>query len=104
MNEELKLCSICGSEGITKIYGTYEYVLCLNPDCPAMLPLEQWQSRPIEDDLRAENDVLKKKLEMAMGALNKIDNMPDTSLVGQNGYAPSWTARDALAAIEKVGK
>ena len=66
MNDELKKCPFCGSEGEILFYGnvSVKYASCKNTKCSLMTPLDEWQSRPIEDALRAKLDEAKEALEV----------------------------------------
>jgi hypothetical protein len=70
MREELKACWSCGkpgiytdSEGDASIYGIQtHWCSCSDPACMRSgicFTVDQWQSRPIEDKLEAENAALK---------------------------------------------
>ena len=75
---ELKLCSYCKSvpqANTWTLHGISETrYFCPNPECPhsvRTVTLEQWNTRPIEDELRkriaeleAENDELKERVAM----------------------------------------
>src|SRR5574340_379758 len=64
MSDELKPCPFCGEKATkpeTMIDGC---VCCSNPDCVAWTfpsTIKQWQTRPIEDALRAELGALKER-------------------------------------------
>ena len=82
---ELKLCSYCKSvpQGNTwTLHGITETrYFCPNPDCPhsvRTVTLEQWNTRPIEDDLRkriaeleGELAELKERFDITDGLLNQ---------------------------------
>ena len=64
MNEQAKPCPFCGKEPQINIYPNYgnppydeKLYFCANPKCQNYLgkgmTLEQWNTRPIEDALRA---------------------------------------------------
>ena len=64
MSEELKACSYCGKQPQGNNWHTYGRnpkdemrYFCANHDCPngfhKVLTLEEWNTRPIEDALRA---------------------------------------------------
>ena len=57
MSEELKACPFCGCEEVSRSEIMPNMVLCSNIDCyfyAVYTPVMIWQSRPIEDELRAE--------------------------------------------------
>lgn len=57
MSEELKACPFCGCEEVSLSEIMPNMVLCSNIDCyfyAVYTPVMIWQSRPIEDELRAE--------------------------------------------------
>jgi len=53
LHEGLKRCPFCGGKVTHKLGENVipETVFCLN--CPVAIPTEIWQSRPIEDELKA---------------------------------------------------
>ena len=61
MSEELKACSICGGNN-TRYFDAYKEVVVhtCNDGYVYLQNTQRWQSRPLEDALRAENEVLKK--------------------------------------------
>jgi ribosomal protein S27AE len=65
MSDELKLCPLCGN--IAEIMANHEKpVSCSNRDCSlwaALSTVEEWNTRPIEDELREKIDLLKALLE-----------------------------------------
>lgn len=72
MTNELKKYPFCGSE-VEMHRGVYsQYIMCRNKECEAMslsnmdgaVVLKAWNTRPIEDALRAENERLKKQYEI----------------------------------------
>jgi hypothetical protein len=100
MNDELKACPFCGSDAMTSDDGDYVWCNGHRNSCPGYVGsrVEKWNRRPLEDALTAERDALETKLEIAVEALKKIDSPT------YQGPHPMQIARDALAAIEKVGK
>jgi hypothetical protein len=60
--DELKACPFCNKSPI-ELHGKWTgFVECITDGCPIILrkmTIEQWQSRPIEDALTAENERLK---------------------------------------------
>ena len=57
---ELKLCCSCGNKGL--LINDGEDVVCINIKCHfwnEFIPYSTWQSRPIEDQLKAENERLR---------------------------------------------
>ena len=75
MSEELRPCPFCGSDDIESIdaNNNYHYMHCMKcggdgtPDLGISGAIEMWNTRPIEDDLRA-------KLDIAIGWFDKIIN------------------------------
>ena len=68
MSEELRPCPFCGEEPVQ----SGNFVACGNENCPTcdnywtdpqILTIEQWNTRPIEDELRAEIERLKVRIE-----------------------------------------
>jgi hypothetical protein len=66
-----KDCSICGQAAGTFIKnaypcGTQEFAYCLNTNClySGYMPIETWNSRPLEDALQKRIEELKKDREM----------------------------------------
>ena len=60
---ELKLCCSCGNKGL--LINDGEDVVCINIKCHfwnEFIPYSTWQSRPIEDQLKAENERLREAL------------------------------------------
>lgn len=67
MSKELKLCPFCGSNGhqTKNLKGRVSYS-CENGMCPSYrvdMCLDEWQSRPLETALEAENKRLREALE-----------------------------------------
>ena len=78
MSEELKACPFCGQTNISIEYdGIYRWAECRNTKCETTgkihaflvdagnteyLVAKEWNTRPIEDQLRAENEKLKEAL------------------------------------------
>jgi hypothetical protein len=63
---ELKPCPFCGKNELRQL-GALKKVQCINESCDhafknPMLPIA-WQTRPIEDALRAENERLREALQ-----------------------------------------
>jgi hypothetical protein len=84
MREEIKqkeeglcCCPFCGSgidyyiDAITEHTGKSIYIRCPNCNMAISITKERWNSRPLENNLCAERDMLTKKLEMATRAMNK---------------------------------
>lgn len=74
---ELKPCPFCGSEATDEA----NYCACCNPDCEFVgwfFLKEQWNTRPVEDALRAENEELKAKVaqleEYHKGAIHALNS------------------------------
>jgi hypothetical protein len=78
MSEELKACPLCGSQivysngdgKISDISPTY-WGVCSNKNCPlhiVPIHIENLQSRPIEDALRAENEQITKEAKVFFDA------------------------------------
>lgn len=74
MTDEPKRCSSCGKPPQGNNWHTYGknpkdemHYFCANHDCPngfhEALTLEQWNTRPIEDELSAEVERLKQNLD-----------------------------------------
>lgn len=67
--DELKLCPFCGSvpEIIEAPLAKVKFAECKNPNCPLQyyrwLLDEEWQTRPVEDALKAEIAKLRAELE-----------------------------------------
>ncbi len=61
MSEEPKKCPICGNVGEISPYGKARWVSCSNSICSLMLPFDEWQSRPLEDALRAKLHEIEEK-------------------------------------------
>jgi hypothetical protein len=103
MSEELRACPFCGSEPEyfdNEGEGWKGMCWCTNRKCSARDPMtvEEWNTRPIEDTLRA-------KLEVAMKALNII-------LIGKAGINISanylrgfdiGVAEEAIRQIDNIG-
>lgn len=82
---EIKLCPLCDGE----IQDEGEFCACGNPDCELLgyfFTKEVWNTRPIEDALRIENEALKAKVE----ELEK--NLPAEYLQTQTGL-PKYVAK-----------
>lgn len=65
MESELKPCPFCFSPAEKDKHGA---VYCTNTDCPQLYPSDapdvaRWNSRPIEDALRTENEKLRARCE-----------------------------------------
>ena len=111
MSDELKPCPFCGSKAVNDILNG---IYCSNKNCyqyKHLDPISTWQSRPIEDALRAqletannENANLHLKLDVAIEALKKNAN----SIVNMRDYPNNTSvgndAMFALARIDEIGK
>lgn len=64
MSDELKACPFCGKEATTLEDDGITFVQCGYDECPSLawLTVEEWNTRPIEDALRAENARLREEL------------------------------------------
>jgi hypothetical protein len=76
MSEELKRCPFCGEQshygwGTHKANCYFSYKSDNVTDYNILT--KAWQSRPLEDILRAERDLLRQKLEIAIDGLWRID-------------------------------
>ena len=75
---ELKACPFCGSDGARNQLEDVDMVGCVNPTCicseMSWTSTNDWNTRPIEDALRSENQRLREALEEAVSALSKAPN------------------------------
>ena len=75
MNEQLKRCSICGSPA-EKMWDLQEkLVRCTNRTCHNSLYsvyLNEWQKRPIEDELQARIAELRQKFAIGRTAIASL--------------------------------
>lgn len=92
---ELKECPFCGCEEVSLSEIMPNMVLCSNIDCyfyAVYTPVMIWQSRPIEDGLRAElnrrDDVIK-RLKEAGENLIQLANFNNKKAVY---YTETWSA------------
>lgn len=104
MGEEVKLkpCPYCGSAPRIEHHFSkdeYRYCCCSNPSCPSNLPsltdeaaYENWNTRPIEDELQAKLDAIYQ----AFWNLYKLD-MGDSYVVSMEGYEELWKLIDPLS-------
>lgn len=77
MESELKPCPFCFSPAEKDKHGA---VYCTNTDCPQLYPSDapdvaRWNSRPIEDALRTENEKLRARCEAYHNALEANKKM-----------------------------
>lgn len=96
---ELKPCPFCGGNDIRPSQDFDECVVCER--CGSHIEEEMWDSRPIEDELRASRDVWKKKL-VNMAASNVCLRAENEALHNEvsrlkNGYA-------VISLSEEVGR
>ena len=92
---ELKLCSYCKSvpQGNTwTLYGITETrYFCPNPDCPHSIrtvTLEEWQTRPIEDELRARIAELEREVTVRKEHATKLlENIEKLDAIGQRQFS-----------------
>ena len=112
MSEQLKPCPFCGKDNLE--LSSYNFVRCLHCLYSHKLHYLKWNTRPIEDKLRAEaeNERLKvekkewedtafnrkAKLEKAKGYLRKIEQGK-----GRSG-TPHHEARIATEGLKELGK
>lgn len=105
MTNELKKCPFCWSE-VEMHRGVYsQYIMCRNKECEAMslsnmdgaVVLKAWNTRPIEDALRAENERLR----------DVLREMSEGDITGYQVDVPYYTADDlqqmAKQALETKG-
>src|SRR4030042_1189562 len=74
LNKKLKRCPYCVTYGEETASG---YVSCSNIDCPAdgvILTIDEWQSRPIEDELRKHLGIAIKGINDALSSLKRYDD------------------------------
>jgi hypothetical protein len=79
MSEELELCPFCGNPAHKDEIGN---CYCLKIECGAHkadFTVKQWNNRPLEDALRAERDLLAKKLERVIHELHQMENNADSA-------------------------
>lgn len=94
MSEELKLCPFCKSP-IKKSLST-GLVSCNSPFCPinkCQMDERQWQSRPIEDALRAKLDEAKEahdNLAQQLGNANDTVEIAVDALIKINDWAQAY--------------
>ena len=92
---KLKNCPYCPTgKGIIVIRGEEDWVMCNNDNCnnAAVIPVDKWNTRPIEDALTAERDALRKLLNTAKHAL----------LSYQYGNSSPELAEEIVAEIERI--
>ena len=97
MSEELRPCPFCGGEAHECLDNHFD---CLNPGCPMAgaraIPLENWNTRPIEDALTA-------RIAELEGFINQLIEAGDAVI---NAY-PDWIREeddwDALVKDWKEG-
>jgi len=96
---ELKLCSYCKSvpqANTWTLHGITETrYFCPNPDCPhsvRTVRLEQWNTRPIEDDLRKRIAELEGMVERLIEAGNWLNAMHEDGVFVDelNAARTSW--------------
>jgi len=76
---EIKPCPLCGTKPYIRKYNAEEedIVSCTVGGCPlsaGYITLSEWQKRPIEDALRAENEVLREACRVAEQTLRNFAN------------------------------
>ncbi len=106
MSEELKPCPFCGEQPLEDKYGD---IVCSNEsdidNDPYLYSVGTWNTRPIEDTLRAENDALKKQLETAKKVLILIrPTIIEADRVTGTGFTLTYEVDNALAEIERIEK
>ena len=73
MSEELRLCPFCGGEAHECLDNHFD---CLNPGCPMAgaraIPLENWNTRPIEDALTARIAELKPIIDKLVEGIDSL--------------------------------
>lgn len=76
---ELKPCPFCGEQGIHMpvVFATVVHVACSNRGCymcRSEVPVDEWNSRTIDDGLRAENARLREALKLLAGYVTHSDD------------------------------
>jgi hypothetical protein len=104
MNEELKPCPFCGSvEHVDVSFIDQEQVGCFA--CAVFADSDLWQSRPIEDALRAELAAAKKQVEQSVNAAETVAILDDKLMSRQlrqlGDETRHWEGR-ALKAEDKL--
>lgn len=81
MSEEPKACPYCGVQSKREGKKFHE---CNNSQCSnyhRLMPIDEWQTRPIEDALRSEIQNLKEMLWQCRGAISDSKSVMDKALV-----------------------
>lgn len=90
MSDELKACSICGNPGVAvEGYVAKMFINCVLSGCAneyARIPLAEWQSRPLEDALRARK----------AGLEELAENLVEAGKVLIDGENSVWTDKTVL--------
>lgn len=105
MTDELKPCPFCGREAVEITYFSYTFnkqyhqVKCGNDDCEMNgfenMLVDDWNTRPIEDDLRKKLDIAVEAMKLANMRLrvNKPNRLED--------YVITQGLTEALARLEQ---
>ena len=98
---ELKPCPFCGKNELRQL-GVLKKVQCINESCDhafknQMLPIA-WQTRPIEDKLRAENEIYKIALQKI--ACRSLESYADYEM-SDVAYCMRDKAREALKEVKE---
>jgi len=101
---KIKTCPICGGEGYSKGSDDYAYVACLSCHYETRVfdteqeAEKQWNTRPIEDALRAEITALNERAEKAEAVLSQFRE--DNKSLARKVLALTW-ARDLEEAVKR---
>ena len=98
MSEKLKPCPFCGG---TKICTEKGINLNYCDNCSAESNVERWNTRPIEDELRAENVRLNSWLDEVIKQGNYLEHTLRLAYEHVNGHAFVHGWRDMVNHIQK---